>query len=150
MSLQTDIIFVKALSSNAELIAQLPAGGVHNTSIALPDKDLNNAEVPYVIVSFDGMNNQDSTKDSSFDGLTDMVTIGIEIAAKTRTQLAELAIMVRDTIREYFRQHEADPEDEDNELIPNSYQVQAQPVQYDSLKPCYWQQLVFQCDTNPD
>ena len=150
MSLQTDVIFVKALSSNAELIAQLPAGAVHNTSIALPDKDLNNAEVPYVIVSFDGMNNQDSTKDNPFDGLTDMVTIGIEIAAKTRTQLAELAIIVRDTIRDYFRQHAADPEDEDYELIPYSYQVQAQPVQYDSLKPCYWQQLVFTCDTNPD
>ena len=150
MSLQTDIIFVKALRSNAELIAQLPAGDVYNTTIALPDEDLNNAEVPYVIVSFDGMNNQDFTKDNSFDGLTDMVTIGIEIAAKSRPQLAELAIMVRNTIRDYFRQHAADPEDEDYELIPNSYQVQAQPVQYDSLKPCYWQQLVFACDTNAD
>jgi hypothetical protein len=28
--------------------------------------------------------------------------------------------------------------------------MQAQPVQYDSLKPCYWQRLTYQCDTNPD
>lgn len=150
MSLQTDIIFVKALRSNAELIAQLPAGDVYNTAIALPDEDLDNAEVPYIIVSFDGLNNQDSTKDSSFDGLTDMVTVGIEIAAKTRPQLAELAIMVRDTIRDYFRQHVASQDDEDYQLIPNSYQLQAQQVQYDSLKPCYWQQLAYQCDTDPD
>jgi hypothetical protein len=150
MSLQTDIIFAKALRSNAELIAQLPAGGVYNTAIALPDEDLDNADVPYIIVSFDGLNNQDSTKDSSYDGLTDMVTVGIEIAAKTRPQLAELAIMVRDTIRDYFRQHVASQDDEDYALIPNSYQLQAQQVQYDSLKPCYWQQLAYQCDTDPD
>jgi hypothetical protein len=150
MSLQTDIIFVKALRSNAELITQLPAGDVYNTAIALPDEDADNAEVPYIIVSFDGLNNTDSTKDSSFDGLTDMVTVGIEIAAKTRPQLAELAIMVRDTIRDYFRQHVTLRDDEDYELIPNSYQLQAQQVQYDSLKPCYWQQLAYQCDTDPD
>lgn len=150
MSLQTDIIFVKALRSNADLIAQLPAGDVYNTAIALPDEELDNAEVPYIIVSFDGLNNQDSTKDSSFDGLTDMVTVGIEIAAKTRPQLAELAIMVRNTIRDYFRQHVVSQDDEDYQLIPNSYQLQAQQVQYDSLKPCYWQQLAYQCDTDPD
>ena len=150
MSLQTDIIFVKALRSNTSLISKLPAGDVYNTAIALPDEELDNAEVPYIIVSFDGLNNQDSTKDSSFDGLTDMVTVGIEIAAKTRPQLAELAIMVRDTIRDYFRQHVASQDDEDYALIPNSYQLQAQQVQYDSLKPCYWQQLAYQCDTDPD
>lgn len=150
MSLQTDIIFVKALRSNADLMAQLPADDVYNTAIALPNEDLDNAEVPYIIVSFDGLNNQDSTKDSSFDGLTDMVTVGIEIAAKTRPQLAEIAIMVRDTIRDYFRQHVASQDDEDYALIPNSYQLQAQQVQYDSLKPCYWQQLAYQCDTDPD
>ena len=150
MSLITDAIFVKALRSNAALIAQLPAGDVYNTAIALPDEDADNAPLPYVIVSFDGLNNQDTTKDSSYDGLTDMVTVGIEIAAKTRPQLAELAIMVRDTIRDYFRQHVASQDDEDYELIPNSYQLQAQQVQYDSLKPCYWQRLQFQCDTNID
>jgi hypothetical protein len=40
MSLQTDIIFVKALRANADLMAQLAAGDVYNTAIALPDEDL--------------------------------------------------------------------------------------------------------------
>lgn len=150
MSLQTDIIFVKALRSNASLISRLPAGDVYNTALALPDEQADNADVPYIIVSFDGLNNQDTTKDSSYEGLTDMVTIGIEIAAETRPQLAELAIIVRNTIADYFRQHVTTINDEDYDLIPNSYQLQAQPVQYDSLKPCFWQQLTFTCDTNPD
>jgi len=150
MSLQTDIIFVKALRSNADLIAQLPAGDVYNTAIALPDEKADNAEVPYIIVSYDGLNNTDTTKDSSYEGLTDTVTIGMEIAAKTRTQLAALAIIARQTIETYFQQHAGNPQDEDYDLIPNSYTLAAQPVQYDSMKPCFWQRLTFTCDTNKD
>lgn len=150
MSLLTDIIFVKALRANAELMEQLPAGNVYNTSIALPDEDIDNAPLPYIIVSYDGLNNQDTTKDSSYEGVTDMVTIGIEIAAKTRPQLAELAIKVRKTIQDYFQEHVYDMRDEDYKLIPDSYQLHAQAVQYDSLKPCYWQQLMFQCVTSID
>jgi len=150
MSLITDAIFVKALRSNAALIAQLPAGDVYNTAIALPDEDADNAPLPYVIVSFDGLNNQDTTKDNDYDGLTDTVTVGIEIAAETRPKLGELARSVRKTLREYFREHQDDDSDEDYQLIPDDMTLSAQPVQYDSLKPCYWQQLTYQCDTKPD
>lgn len=150
MSLQTDIVFVKALRSNATLIQQLPAGDVYNTAIALPDEEAENAPLPYIIVSFDGLNNQDTTKDSSYEGLTDTVTIGIEIAAETRQQLAALAIMVRQTIAAYFAEHVQDVQDEDYALIPNAYTTSAQGVQYDSWKPCFWQRLSYQCDTNPD
>ena len=150
MSLITDAIFVKALRSNAALIAQLPAGDVYNTAIALPDEDADNAPLPYVIVSFDGLNNQDTTKDNDYDGLTDTVTIGIEIAAETRPKLGELARSVRKTLREYFREHQGDDSDEDFALIPEDMTLSAQPVQYDSLKPCYWQRLTYQCDTNID
>ena len=150
MSLQTDIIFVKALRSRAALMEQLPAGDVYNTAIALPDEDADNAPLPYIIVSFDGLNTQDATKDATFDALTDMVTIGVTIAAETRPKLAELAIMARNTIADYFREQAQATGGEDYDLIPNAYTVQAQPVVYDSMKPCFWQQLIFQCDTNPD
>lgn len=150
MSLQTDIIFVKALRSRTALIEQLPAGDVYNTAIALPDEDADNAPLPYIIVSFDGLNTQDTTKDTTFDALTDMVTIGVTIAAETRPKLAELAIMARNTIAGYFREQAQATDGEDYDLIPNAYTLQAQPVVYDSLKPCFWQQLIFQCDTNPD
>ena len=150
MSLITDAIFVKALRSNAALIAQLPAGDVYNTAIALPDEDADNAPLPYVIVSFDGLNNQDTTKDNDYDGLTDTEPIGIEIAAEPRPKLGELAVMLRKTIAARFQQIAQEPHAEASALLPYAYTLQAQPVQYDSLKPCYWQQLQFQCDTNPD
>lgn len=150
MSLKTDIIFVKALRSNASLIKQLPAGNVYNAAIALPKEQADNAPLPNIIVTYEGLNNQEFTKDDAYEGLSDTVTIGIDTAAKNREQLAELVIMVRQTIKDYFRQHINDDEDEDFRLIPNSIQLQAGPVIYDKDKPCYWQVLTFYCDTNPD
>lgn len=145
MSLQTDIIFVKALRANADLMAQLAAGDVYNTSIALPDEDLDNAPLPYVIVSFDGLTNDVETKDDPYEGDSDRVTISIEIAAKTRPELGQLAEAVRHQVHDYFV--EADPTDEDADMIPLDYQFSAQQVNYDQMKPCYWQVLTYQCDT---
>ncbi len=150
MSLQTDIIFVKALRSNAELIGQLPAGDVYNTAIALPDEEAENAPLPYIIVSFDGLNNQDTTKDDAFESESDSVQIGITICTGEREELGEMAVAVRTTIREYFREHYGDTTDEDFALIPDDITLNAQGVQYDSMKPCFWQVLNYQCDTDVD
>ena len=146
MSLQTDIIFVKALRANADLMAQLAAGDVYNTAIAMPDEDLDNAPLPYAIVTFDGLNNDIDTKDDPFESDSDSVNISIEIAAKTRNELGQLAEAIRRQVHQYFIN--ADPTDEDADLIPHDYQFSAQAVNYDSLKPCYWQVLSYQCDTN--
>ena len=145
MSLQTDIIFVKALRANADLMAQLAAGDVYNTSIALPDEDLDNAPLPYVIVSFDGLTNDVETKDDPYEGDSDRVTISIEITAKTRPELGQFAEDVRRQVHQYFV--DADPTDEDADMIPLDYQFSAQQVNYDQMKPCYWQVLTYQCDT---
>lgn len=149
MSLQTDIVFVEAIRSNTDLIAQLPAGDVYNTAIALPDEEADNAPPPYIIVSLDGMNPQDTTKDNRWDSMTDVVTIGIVIVAQTRQQLADLAIKARKSIIDYFTA-QVQEEVENAALIPYSYTMQAEAVQYDQLKPCFWQRLIFTCITDPD
>ena len=150
MSLLTDIIFVKAIRSNTDIISQLPAGDVYNTAIALPDEEAENAPLPYIIVSFDGLNNQDDTKDDAFESESDSVQIGITICTGEREELGEMAVAVRTTIREYFREHYGDNTDEDFALIPNDITLSAQGVQYDSMKPCFWQVLNYQCDTDVD
>lgn len=148
MSLLTDLIFVKALRSNETLMEQLAAGDVYNTTIAVPDEDMDNAELPYIIVTFDGLNVDTYTKDSSFEGENDRVSIGIEVAAETRPEVGELMTAIRETISQYFEAHYGDDEDEDYSLIPDDITLSAQAVQYDSLKPCFWQTIQYQCDTN--
>lgn len=145
MSLQTDIIFVRALRENQELMAQLPAGDVYNTAIALPEPEADNAPLPYIIVSFDGLVNDKTTKDS-FEGDTDTVTIGIEVAASTRKELFDLTQAVRSTVLGFFEQLPED--DTDIAEAPLDYQLSATGVNYDDLKPCYWMRLSYQCDVN--
>lgn len=146
MSLRTDIIFAKALQSNAELMQMLPAGDVYNTAIQLPDVDADNAPVPYIILYFESLQNLDNTKDNPFEGDTDSVTIGIEICAQNREQLGEMTEMVRETVRTYFE--EIDVDDADFDLVPQDYQFSASAINYDPDKPCFWQILTYQCDTN--
>lgn len=151
MSLATDSIFVTALQSNSDLLEKLTEyidddGNIqydetprlYGTAIGLPDDDADNVPVPYVIVTFDGLTNDQGTKDDRYESEYDTVNIGVEVTAKTLDDLHTLTQMVRDTILSYLRTTDTAIQD---------YQFAAQPIQYDSLKPCYWQVLTYQCDT---
>lgn len=144
MSLCTDIIFVRAIKSDANILARLDSHDVYNTAIAMPDAELDNAPLPYAIVTNDGMTNDQSTKDT-FEGEYDTVGIGIEVAARTRKELAELVADIRKTVREFFENLPDD--DAQYDLVPLDYQLSAEPVRYDPMKPCYWQIMHYQCDT---
>ena len=148
MSLDTDSIFITALQSNADLLEALgymeatetsegnPAR-LYGTAIPLPDEDADNVPVPYVIVTFDGLNNQNQTKDDVYESEHDQVNIGIEVVGETLKGLHDLTQVVRDTILAYFRANTTAVED---------YTFTADAIQFDSMKPCYWQTLHYQCD----
>jgi hypothetical protein len=146
MSLATDSIFITALQSNSELLEALgydPETGenarLYCTAIPLPDEDADNVPVPYVIVTFDGLTNDQGTKDDRYESEYDTVNIGVEVIARNINELHELTQMVRDTILSYLRE---------NDTAIMDYNFAAQQIQFDSLKPCYWQVLTYQCDVN--
>ena len=152
MSLATDSIFVTALQSNSDLLEKLTeyideddniqydeTPRLYGTAISLPDEDADNVPVPYVIVTFDGLTNDQGTKDDIYESPYDTVDIGVEVTAKTLDDLHTLTKMVRDTILSYLRT---------NDTAIEYYQFGAQKIQYDSLKPCYWQVLTYQCNVN--
>lgn len=147
MSLQTDIIFVKAIKSDNALLQQLAAHDVYNTAIAMPDEDLDNAPVPYVIVAQGEVVNDDTSKDD-YESDFDSVNITIEVAARTRKELGTLTDRIRKTIRRYFMNVTDDSDD--HFLVPVDYHFSAKPVTYDPLKPCYWMELNYQCDVKND
>ena len=136
MSLATDSIFVDALKSNSTLVKSV-GGRIYGTAIPLPDEDADNAPVPYLIVTFDGLNNDVDSKDDEMESDTDKVNISIEVVGETLAKLHELTQAVRDTVRDYLATNDTDI---------TEYQFGAQAIQYDSLKPCYWQVLTYQCD----
>lgn len=140
MGLSSDSIFFAALTSSAEVMQTID-GRLYSTAIPMPDEDAENVPVPYIIVTFNGLNNEGTTKDDPFEGDTDVVQIGVEVTAINREQLAELTQLVRSTIHDYLTE---DVDDERQTI--DDYQFSAEAVQYDSMKPCYWQTLRYQCD----
>ena len=148
MSLQTDRVFFDALAASTD-IAALVGDRIYNTAIPGTDEDADNEPVPYIIVTFDGLNNEDYTKDNDYEGDTDIVQIGIEIAANDRQELANIAGLVRSAVDNYFANYEPQAGEEDmTEEIPDDYSFSAQAIQYDPWKPCFWQVLNYRCDTN--
>ena len=147
MSLITDKVFYNALRSNAALMAQV-GGRIESTSIPVPDEDFLNEPVPYVIITFDGLQNEGFTKDNDFEGILDRVQVSIEVAAESRDELGSIMQTIRQTIIEYFEDTESHAWD-DYDYIPSNYTFTASAVGYDSMKPCYYQTLQYNCDTNP-
>lgn len=141
MSLATDSIFVSAISSNSELMQGI-GGRLYSTAIPLPDDDLDNVPVPFVIVTFDGLTNDQSSKDDPYESDNDSVNISVELVAATREKLADLAEDIRSTIYNYMMAQDG--------FEIEDYQFSADAVQYDALKPCYWQTLHYQCDVIND
>ena len=147
MSLITDKVFYNALRSNASLMAQV-GGRIESTSIPVPDEEFMNEPVPYIIITFDGLQNEGFTKDNSFEGENDKVQVSIEVAAQSRDELGQIMTDIRRTVIDYFEDDEGHAWD-DYAYIPTNYTFTASAVGYDSEKPCYYQTLTYNCDTNP-
>lgn len=147
MSLITDKVFYNALRSSSDVMA-LVGGRIESTSIPVPDEQFENVPVPYIIITFDGLQNEGFTKDNNFEGDTDKVTVSIEVAAQTRDELGDIMQKIRETVIAYFEDTE-DHAWDDYDYIPNSYVFSGSPIGYDSEKPCYYQTLTYVCDTNP-
>ena len=147
MSLITDKVFYNALRSNAALMTQV-GGRIESTSIPVPDEEFENTPVPYIIITFDGLQNEGFTKDNDFEGILDRVQVSIEVAAESRDELGIIMQTIRQTIIEYFEDTESHAWD-DYDYIPSNYTFTASAVGYDSMKPCYYQTLTYNCDTTP-
>ena len=131
---------MKAIQSDASLMQKI-GGRLYGTAIPLPDENADNVPVPYVIVTFNGLTNDQGTKDDRYESRYDKVEIGVEVTAKTLDDLHVLTEMVRDTILSYLRSRTTAVDD---------YLFTAEGIHYDSMKPCYWQVLRYQCDTIND
>lgn len=150
MGLLTDSFFITALRSNDTLTQSLPAKDYYN-NVAYPDVDMENVELPYIIVNNDGGQNDPESKDDKMEGPVDNVTISIRIVARSRKELADMSLAVRRTIRNYIleamQRIENDEHQEGDELCPQDYSFQFSDISYDMLKPSHTQMFYYQCES---
>lgn len=147
MSLCTDKFFYSAIAKS-QAVQDATGGRIYNTA----DDSVENEEdtqVPYVIITNNGGQNQTESKDDVGESDTDTDNISIEIAATSREQLADIAKSVRKAVKAAF----ADFDDEDAVsfgFFLEDYTMSYGPVNFDEWKPCFWQTLNYQCETTAE
>lgn len=142
MSLVTDKFFAAALTSSSEVTTAVN-GRIMNTVDDEIDPD--SVQVPYIIICNDGTTNESQTKDDDYEGDTDTDTVRLIVCARSRSKLGELTELIRTTVRNFA--NEQDSYSETFGFVVVDYSFKASPVQFDDLKPCYHQDLIYECDT---
>lgn len=140
MGLDTSALFYQILAANSDLVA-LTGGRIYSIAIPMPEEDIDNKLVPWVIINFDGLNNDETTKDDPFESSTDNVQISIEVSAKTPDDLMHIAQLVRDIIHD-----EMVNVDTFNGIY--DYRFSVGSMNYDDLVECFYTRLNYSCDVS--
>ena len=150
MGLLTDTFFIRAIKSNSDLLAKLPAGDIYN-NVADPDFDMDNVPLPYIVVNNDGGSEGDTTKDTMSESTEDRVNISILMVCRNRKELADMTMAVRKTISDFMkatweRISEGDTEEGD-EIAPIEYEFSFSDIAYMMDKPAHRQMFYYNCVT---
>ena len=137
-------IFYDAITAD-ETLTVLTGGRVVSTCFEVPPDELDNTPLPNIIITNDGFQNNQSTKDCVWEADEDVVVASVDIAANSPSEVDSLVAKVRKAIDTYittmWSNGQAIPE-----LQPGS--PSSQGIEWDWMKPCYYQKLTYQCITN--
>ena len=135
--LNTDKFFWDALRTDAS-VTKATGGRIFNTARSTIEEKQD--RVPYVIITFDSLTNDETTKDDEAESPYDSVNVSILCVANDREQLARLTQAVRDRNREYML-------GKGDSYGIEDWQFSAGAVMYDELKPCMYQTLNYNVTT---
>lgn len=141
---QVDEIIYDAIRADEELMTAI-SDHVVSTCFEVSPTDADNTPLPYIIVTDDGFQNQVESKDDSWEGTEDRVSVGVEVAAESPKEVKRLIKMVRQAVASYIEQMYDDGED-----IPELDSLSSDGLAWDWTKPCYYQRLTYQCITNTE
>ena len=139
-----DEIIYEALKADEQLTTATN-GRVMSTCIEVPPTDADKTPLPYIIVTDDGFQNQDTTKDYLWEGVEDSVQASIEISAESPKEVKHIADLCRKAVTAYIV--ELANQDED---IPYLANVSGNGVAWDWTKPCYYTTIKYNCTINVD
>ena len=141
---QVDEIIYDAITADETLMA-LTDGRVVSTCFEVPPTEDDNTPVPNIIISDDGFQAEIFTKDDVWDSDTDRVQATVDIAGKSPEEVKTLARMVRKAVNDYIHTMYESGQD-----IPTLKSLNSDGVQWDWMKPCYYQKLYYTCDVAVD
>lgn len=130
-----DEMFYHALKADQQLMAAV-SGRVKSTCFEVSPEEIDNTPTPCLIVVDDGLQNDDTTKDTEWESEEDRVQASVEIDADSPKEVKRLLLMVRRAIARYMAGVEE---------IPELLGVQTSGVAWDWMKPCYHETISYQC-----
>ena len=136
---QVDEIIYDAIQADAALMTAID-GRVVSTCFEVSPDETDNTPLPNIIVTDDGFQNQDTTKDSVWEGEDDEVQVTVDIAAKSPNEVKDLVRMVRRAVSRYIIGMYGN-----HEVIPELDKLSSDGLQWDWMRPCYYQKLTYIC-----
>lgn len=128
-------MFYHALKADQQLMDAV-SGRVKSTCFEVSPEEIDNTPTPCLIVGDDGLQNDDTTKDTEWESEEDRVQASVEIDADSPKEVKRLLLMVRRAIARYMA---------GQEQIPELLGVQTSGVAWDWMKPCYHETISYQC-----
>ena len=136
---QVDEIIYDAIQADAALMTAID-GRVVSTCFEVSPDETDNTPLPNIIVTDDGFQNQDTTKDSVWEGEDDEVQVTVDIAAKSPNEVKDLVRMVRRAVSRYIIGMY-----KNREVVPELDKLSSDGLQWDWMRPCYYQKLTYNC-----
>ena len=134
-------IFYDAIKADSDLMETI-GNRVVSTCFEIPPTDEDNTPLPNIIITNDGFQSNSSTKDCVWESDEDVVSATVDIAAGSPDELDSLVAQVRKAIGTYittmYDNGEVTPE-----LQPGS--PSSTGIEWDWMKPCYFQKITYQC-----
>lgn len=134
-----DEILYNALRADTSLMQEV-GNRIVSTCFEVGPDEPDNTELPCIIVTDDGWQNQPETKDTTWEGTEDRVTASIEVDGRSPKEVKRLLKICRKAVASHIRTLA-----EEGEEIPYLDSVQASQLAWDWMKPCYFQVLTYQC-----
>ena len=133
-----DIAIVQALQ-RSETIETLVEHRIFNTM--RPEFDEQEDKIPYIVVTYEGMTNDNDNKDS-IEGDEDVERVNVLIVAQDRVQLSNIINEARTAIRDYLGGDAFDT------YGIADYSVSASVILGDWTVPCVYQSLNYTISTS--
>lgn len=137
---EVDEIIYDAIRADVTLMEAIGSRVVSTCFEVSPDEK-DNTPLPNIIVTNDGFQNQGVTKDSVWEGGDDLVQVTVDIAATSPKDVKHLVMMVRRAVSRYIVQMYTD----DSISVPELEKLSSDGLQWDWMRPCYYQKLIYQC-----
>ena len=134
-----DEIIYDAICADTALMEAI-GSRVVSTCFEVPPAEADNTNLPNIIVTDDGFQNQNGTKDCVWESGEDRVQATVDVAASSPEEVRRLIRMVRRAVENHIILMSAT-----DGCIPELDSLSSNGIAWDWMKPCYYQQLSYQC-----